>query len=600
MSVPGSGNDFVYVKVWSGSSAVATNDVFSYTMWISSTSPAIIAGVDWVCSDGTTFRSKAMLDAQGLSCHPNTDLSGVAKDTWYSRSFTIPSSLNGKTVSYCTVVLEGDSVGTYTAYIRNIKQTGGVSTTYFSSSLNVSPPVQLANNGYANVSVSVVPTYDQNGVTRYSALQSVSGVGILGSSVINWQATTPAGTLLQMKYVIDGATSWACTNNAPLPYLPAGMNLSGLSIQILEEFSLTGSSPEVCAVLEAVSVQINPSYTATKTDVLYEVVNGGDWAGTGTLTNTANINNNDLTLNSYIRTWDDANISSQTVFGSNLPSQAVVNKQLQLATVQGTDVRSKFVFAGNWQNFTAEVDITVLTGNVGQGIVYRTTNWGNSNDSYAYSITISTTAIILGKGTNSTGAGAFTSLQNVGITLTAGQTYHLQIVINGNSHIANIDGVQYINHSDSTYTATGAIGLRFYNNTAGAEGSLFDNFSVQSALTGTWQSNAQSIASAVNYGGSVVQWRDVSVASTPGNILVQTSIDGGSTFQTATLGGAIANLTAAQSLSGISVIVKITLSAGAGVDLPGVDSLVVRVFGQYSASGQRIAEGLDLNGVGVC
>ncbi|MGH2478112.1 MAG: hypothetical protein ACRDHW_00435 [Ktedonobacteraceae bacterium] len=61
------------------------------------------------------------------------------------------------------------------------------------------------------------------------------------------------------------------------------------------------------------------------------------------------------------------------------------------------------------------------------------------------------TTLQLGRGTNSTGGGAFTSISTVTISLSIGSTHRLKAVISGNSHSISIDGVQLIRASDSSF-----------------------------------------------------------------------------------------------------------------------------------------------------
>jgi len=70
-------------------------------------------------------------------------------------------------------------------------------------------------------------------------------------------------------------------------------------------------------------------------------------------------------------------------------------------------------------------------------------------------------------------------------------------------------------------------------------------------------------------------------------VLVQTSIDGGSTYQTCTSGGQIPGLTAGASGTGKSVIVKVTLSTTDPTQEPDIRNLTWTVFGGYVASGTR-------------
>src|SRR5262249_46366357 len=86
--IPGLANAYDVVKIWSGSYTIVSGDVLSYDVWIADTSPEIKGAVDLVMTDGTTLHDASVADAQSVSASHNNDLAGLAKNTWYSRSFT--------------------------------------------------------------------------------------------------------------------------------------------------------------------------------------------------------------------------------------------------------------------------------------------------------------------------------------------------------------------------------------------------------------------------------------------------------------------------------------------------------------------------------
>src|SRR5258708_6908654 len=118
----GGNNAFVYWKIWAGSQAITAGQTIQYDVWVSSTSPLIMAAVDVVCTDGSSMRSAspAFADQDGINAHPGTDLTGFANDQWYHRVIDI-SGLAGKTISFVDISFEGDTVGNYQAYFRNIQ-----------------------------------------------------------------------------------------------------------------------------------------------------------------------------------------------------------------------------------------------------------------------------------------------------------------------------------------------------------------------------------------------------------------------------------------------------------------------------------------------
>lgn len=615
--VSGVANAYVYRKIWSGSQLIASGDSLEYDIWISSTSPQIIAGVDFVCTDGTTFRDSpnAGTDAQGILPHPKYDLAGLANDTWYHRGFGVSGSLIGKTISYVTVVLEGDNPGTYTAFFRNVYWKNGVTTkqifsddsSYVMSQVSGGPPVNVTVglNGYNNVSLIIVQAYDNiiNGVTTHS----IDAAKIVKGSVISWVTGNAGGTagvatgaLAKLETSIDNGATWQTpTNGGTVPNLQPGMSVAGRSLQYRRSV-LLGNDPTVANYFVSEKLTVYSSYNATKSDVVSTTSTQANF-NAGTLTNTKSLSGGGVTLNGVTRNYDDADYSSQTLFGNSSPFQAILNKQFYLSTFSGTDVKTRLDFAGQWQNFTAEVDVLVQA-NFTLGFVYRTTNWGNSNDSEAYTVVLSSTTMTFGKGNNSTGAGSNTNLIVVPtLALTAGTWHRLKIVINGTTHQAYLDDVLYINTTDVSYNFAmpnaGYIGLRMYNNSGVVQNGYFDNFGVVANLSGTWQSPAISIAAATTYGSSLVEWDTL---QTPDStfITAQTSINGGSTWQDVTNGGAISGLVAGAALAGVNVLIKFTLTANNAPVQPTLGAFTIWVLGQFSASGTRISPVLALTAVG--
>lgn len=322
-----------------------------------------------------------------------------------------------------------------------------------------------------------------------------------------------------------------------------------------------------------------------------------DWA-TGTLTNVTAHAGGDLALSGTTRNWDNGSTSSQTLFGGGSPRTQSVNSagNLVLKTGTGADIRARLDFAGSWQNFTVEVDVTPFATHAAPGIVYRTTNWGNNLDTYAYSVIVYTDHVLWAKGTNSTGSGSFTQLVSASISLTAGQAVRLKLIINGSSHQIFIDGSRYINGTDSTYTGSGQLGLRFYNASGSTQSAVFDNFGIMSSLTGTWQSASTSITSITTIASSVISW-DTSL-STGGTVTVQSSIDGGSSWQNCTSGSLIPGLTSGVSGTGKSVLTKALFSTDTATQVPDIRNLSWTVSGGYLSSGSRISPALSLTPTG--
>src|SRR5258708_33917785 len=104
-----------------------------------------------------------------------------------------------------------------------------------------------------------------------------------------------------------------------------------------------------------------------------------------------------LPLGLYVQfyNWLAPGLNNQTLFGSTLPSQANIQRQLRLATNNGTDVKSRLDGYGggnnSFQNFTCSVMVQLPSASVNSniGIVYKTTCWANANHPYAYKATSS-------------------------------------------------------------------------------------------------------------------------------------------------------------------------------------------------------------------
>lgn len=613
-SVPGGGNSYTYVKIWkpSGTFAVVNGRFFAYDVWIDSSSPECKFGVDIVFTDGTNVRDSAIYyDVQNIPPHPKNDLSGVAKGQWYHREFYI-DNFAGKNIAYLTIACEGDTTGTYTAYFKNINYENSdhsFNQAFFASSFNVSPPQQMQTNGYSNTQLSIVNTIDTSSAYRYSPSYSIDTAKIIKSSFITWQETIPTGDVVTIKYSIDGGDSYAtCTNNAPLPNLPAGMSVSGKSIIFAQEFiQSSGLNPEqpdpttgLSLALTSMECVIQPSYTASKTDVLFSTATG-TW-GSGTLTNTTTnaglVANGVLNLIGAVRNYDDGNSANQTLYGggaSGAHSQGCNQKAFSLTVDTSDQAVSRMDFAGTFASGTLEVDIYVDNANAKIGVTYLTTNWSNYDANYAYSIEVTTTSITLNKGSNSSAAsnGTRTQLATASLTLSSGTWHHLKVVFSSGSHTISFDDIQMLTSSDATYSSAGYPALRVSNSTGSTYSAQFDNFGVVKSLSGTYVSPSTSISSATTYGNSVVWWADDSSNSNLVTLLVEAKINSGS-YNTCTNGGAIPGLTVGQSLSGVTVTFRVTLTTSAASAMPGIQYFNAYILGQFSSSGTRIAPFLPL------
>lgn len=628
-SLSGADNLYSYVKIWSGSQSVGSNNYLIYDIWIDPSSPTGQMGVDLTFSDGTTLRDNYVYnDSQNIPPHPNNDLRGLATGQWYHRAFWL-ENFSGKTISYVTVASEGDTVGTYTAWIKNVGYTdssGTIITSFFAGTLNTSQ--QMQNSGYSGSSISTIPTYallNYNSIndgggsfTPYANYSfSIDAAKIVQSSYISWDATIPAGTLLILKYTLDNEIFYLCSPNTALPNLTPGLSVASKTLYFEPIFfrdpsASTQANPEVAPILTRLTISINSAYAATKSDTTFLCGVQADWTQTGTtLTNTA-ANSKILSLsgytNNYMSGW------SGTLYGTGGDGVTLNKQTLAVTCASGTDARFRIDQAGNAiQNFTMEADI-IASAAVCAGFVYRTTGWQNNNNTYAYMCTITTTQLLFGHGNNlaTGGAGTFIQISATTLTLTAGNVYHLKAVINGNTHTFYLNDVLIVSNTDSTYTAAGYVGLRVYNASASGTG-YFANFGVMPALSGTWVSPSISLAGASSYGNSVLTWRNQCNDTTNCTVKIESSLNGGTSWTTcnptvsgvAVLNSAgttavtVPGLTSAESLSGISVQFRITLATTTASSMPGVDNFRMIILGNYIATGTRVSPSLSLTAAGI-
>lgn len=637
-SVAGVGNGYIYVKIWDKSLASYTIPssfpTLFYDIWIPDSCPQQMAGIDLVFTDGTVLHrvaSQLNADAQGLSAAPSNDLSGLATNQWYHRILPLYgfTSMAGKTLSYVTVVFEGDNTGNYTVYVRNISISNfdGSSALSILNSNSTAVPVTpqiLSSSGYSNMTCTLVTAYERHGAMA-SPFFDLSGAGICRSSFVGWDITVPTGntanqfTFLITASVDGGATFLPCTLNGAIPALIPGMNLAGKSIVLVYVFDNASNDPTLTPVLTKVAGGVLPSYSATKSDSIITTNSQAGWL-TGTLTNLVSPGpGSAMQLNGYARNWDDANYGNQTLYGTSGPSQGVLRQQFFIAIGSTpNDARSRLDFAGStWQNFTAEVDVVIPAASVEVGFVYRTTGWQGNNDTYAYSAWVSTTQVSLAMGTNSSsGAGSFTSIATASVSLTAGDTYHLKIVINGNSHQIYLDDVLYVNATDSTYPGAGYLGLRIYNSSGVNQTATFDNFGVVAALSGTWVSPAIDIHSLGTILGSQINLQiDPAVNASMCTFLVEISLNNGSTwtvcpnsqsspyyYELYYYANPVPGLTVGTNVGSMTQVkIRITISsstASTGAAMPDVTAVTLWAFGSYSSTGTWTSPSLSLAGVG--
>lgn len=337
--------------------------------------------------------------------------------------------------------------------------------------------------------------------------------------------------------------------------------------------------------------------------VSFTIAAQADWAANGTLSHVRANSGGDLSLIGSTRNWNNGSVSGQTLYGNGSPTQGVTSGVFNLTCTAMNETRSRLDFAGQWADFTATVDAG-LGGIVPyNSLVYRTTGWSNTDATYAYAIEFNLSRIQLMIGSNG-GANnpATLALVNISPALSPG-TYTLKVVVSGNNHQISLNDTQYINYTQSgpvsgygPYTAAGSLAIRNRNLEPYSLSQNYDNFGVMQTTSGTWTGTAVSVNAVSLVNSSIIKW-DQSL-SQGGSVTVQTSVDGGSTYQTCSNGGAIPKLGKGTSGTGKSVIVKVTLSTGNAGIMPDIQKLTWNVQGGYISSGTRVSPSFDLSPVG--
>ena len=625
----GYGTAYAYYKIWSGSYVIPNPAFMTYKVWVNSDSPAIMCGIDFVCSDGTTLRdytdaSGFMVDQNGLRAHPAADLSGFANDQWYYRYIDLVR-IAGKTISSVNISFDNstgsgfvgsNSAGTHQAYVYDVQMqdnTGAVLKSFYGNSgslgngvISPSLSAKVSNIGYSNVQIKGVIGYESTG-TRVSPNNSMSNAGIYQSSLISWLSSVPGGTSLDVYSSVDGgATFQAATDLTPMANIPLGANVASRNVATKAVMTITGKDPTVTPQLTSITWTVTPAYAATKTDTRTKYNTQADW-NTGTLSETLATSAGDLIINSVQRDWNDSQVTGQTVFGTastGNPLQATFKLAASLRQTTGNVARSRLDFASTWQNFIMCIDVQVPAANTYVGVCYRTTYWDNLPNTEAYLVDLSTTSFNFGRGTNSV-TNTHTNIQTQALTLAPGDWHTITIIANGSTHNILLDGVNYWGAvTDATFTAAGSFGLRNYDNSGGTQTVYYDNFGVMpidgvypgpGTFSGpTWTSPSISLGN-FTAGTHLIFW---DASTIDGDYLnIQASFNGG-TYTNCTNGGTIPGIVSGTAYTGATLQLKVQMQAATPADTPVLHGLTAWVTSQYVSTGSRISVPLPLAPVG--
>lgn len=653
------------IFIYNTSFTIGTNDTFNYDIWISSSSPAFLAGIDFACTDGTYLSGQngtldssgnvGLFDSNGVSVDLLQDLSGYAKDTWYTRSIPL-TGLNGKTILFAYVYFTGSVSGNYTVFLKNCYFSSQPTNYILSPTMTTIPlgwPAVQATGGYvaATVIPSVVSVYNPLTSYRVSPAHSISSVGLVQNSTITWTASLPttggpvpvyppgttsspssnltvssssastgAGTItsssaamvLMVSY--DGSTWLLCQNNEALPGLPPGAVVSGYSFYLREQFA-SGPDPTAIPSLEQVQITINSAAAQSVTDSWLFFGTTTEW-NTGTQVLTGPNANGNLTLgssaNPLTQSWSGGIPGNQTFLAgwNNDGTQGTSGSAYTMTpgSNAGTWCQSRFDFAGYFLNGTIEADVKIssTSSNTQCGIEYRQTGWSNANNNGAYYVAILSGQVQFGYGQNSDSNtdGTFTAIIAISETINANTYYHLKIVVQGNRHTI------YFNHGsspiidliDNQYPNAGEIGFRAYSGTGSFTASI-ENFSLVTTTVGTWTSQNYSLPSGMGStcGYTQVCWTDLDSQGQPETAaIVLASINGGATWQQCTNGAEIPQLPRGTNITTATIMFKIILySATPPISTPVIMGLYMRICGNYgTVSGTRISPALSLTPVG--
>jgi hypothetical protein len=209
-----------------------------------------------------------------------------------------------------------------------------------------------------------------------------------------------------------------------------------------------------------------------------------------------------------------------TLYGTGA-SKTIANRTLTLTAGSGTDAKVKINKLGSAvADFEAEYD-TVIRTVVGTSasFVYRTTYWADVNNTFGYGVDISSTFVRLVKAGNSA-TPSWSSIAAPAAVFTAGSTVHVKVIVRGTNHKVLVDGVQYINSTDATYS-TGGVGFRSYD---GA--SVFSAFKLKEMLAGSPVVNDLLTSNGADNDFNASTGWTLSNATVAGGVLTLDSTDG--------------------------------------------------------------------------
>lgn len=166
----------------------------------------------------------------------------------------------------------------------------------------------------------------------------------------------------------------------------------------------------------------------------------------------------------FDKNWADQSIAGQTTYstGSSVFHGIANGYRLQISPGSVTDVKVRFATMPSM----ADVDITAVINLQGEpSVVFRTSYWGNANDTYGYAAGVGAGNVYIGKGTNSSTPG-YTAIASVAHGLTGSGDLTLRVTMTGSAYKVYVNGVLKLSGTDTTHAVAGEVGVRSYNATA--------------------------------------------------------------------------------------------------------------------------------------
>lgn len=182
--------------------------------------------------------------------------------------------------------------------------------------------------------------------------------------------------------------------------------------------------------------------------------------------------------------FSSGSTSGYTVVGTGA-SHSIVSGAYRLSTSAGNVGQSRVDGAPTHADGLFEIDIAVpsvsaLTGDV--GLIYRTTYWSTpASKSFGYLMQLMQGVIRLAVGSNDASGGFATVLSSQAHAFSAGTVVKIRVEYVGSRHRIYINGVNYIDTTDSTWMS-GQLGLRGFDGSSSHNWD-FDNLFFQYAIS---------------------------------------------------------------------------------------------------------------------